>query len=132
MASSTRISGYEGACTWGGGIDITGWTLDITGETSDVSDSMPTDAGWKETLSTGYKGWSGTFEGWYLDGTKLPVVSVGAAAEIVLTAETTASNVTFTGNCQVTNTNVVLTIDGEAVKFTATFMGDGVLAEVNA
>ena len=132
MASSTKITGVEGAASWGGVIAITDWELTITTDVKDVTDSLVSD-GYKETLANGYKGWSGSFSGWYLDGTVLPVVSTAAAAELVLTAETTATNVTWTGNASITSTNVVLTIDGgDAVKFTAQFIGDGAIAEVNA
>ena len=127
MASSTKISGSGGSCSL---LDVTDWEITIQGEATDVTDSNPSNAGWREMLATGYKGWSGSMSGWYLDGTPTDNVATGAAVAATFTAETGA---TFAGNIIITSANIVLTIaGGDAVKVSYTFVGDGICTETNA
>lgn len=123
-----KISGVDGACTLGGTILITAWTVVIDGEVLDVTDSG--DATWKTFLPGGFTSWSGSFEGFVATGDAGGKTVGGAAAELVLTA---ASGVTWTGDAILTQQATNLTVvGGEAVKVAYTFQGTGTLTPVNA
>lgn len=130
MPSSTRINGASGAVSYNSTeIYITEWEAAVNTTTKDTTDSE--DTTWKTKLANGFKEWSGSFSGWVIDGTDTPVVTGdSAAAELVLTAET---GVTFTGNAILTGKTINLQInEGDPVRYTMTFEGDGSLTEANA
>lgn len=130
MPSSTRINGASGAVSYNSTeIYITEWEASVNTTTKDTTDSE--DTTWKTKLPNGFKEWSGSFSGWVIDGTDTPVVTGdSAAAELVLTAET---GVTFTGNAILTSKKINLQINqGDPVRYTMTFEGDGALTEANA
>lgn len=130
MPSSTRINGASGAVSYNSTeIYITEWEASVNTTTKDTTDSE--DTTWKTKLPNGFKEWSGSFSGWVIDGTDTPVVTGdSAAAELVLTAET---GVTFTGNAILTSKKINLQINqGDPVRYTMTFEGDGSLTEANA
>jgi len=128
MASSTKMTGADGAVSIGGTVvAITDWEISISTDTKDVTDS--TSSTWKETLANGFKGWSGSFSGWYLDGTLSEVVTTGVAEAGIFTSE---AAVTLTGNLNITSKSIACTIDGgDAVKASYQFVCDGALTEAN-
>jgi hypothetical protein len=123
-----KISGQAGTATFKGvEYYITGWTVDIEGEVIDVTDSSNTT--WKEFLASGFKSWSGTFEGFQETAVTDPTIG-GTAASLVLELDGTRN---YTGNAIITGVSTSLDVPGaEAVTKTYTFQGTGTLTLTNA
>lgn len=123
-----KINGSGGTATFSSTqIHIISWTLDITGETINVTDSSNSE--WEAHIASGFKGWSGTFEGFQLTGTADPAIG-GNPAELVLEF---ASGRDYTGDAIVTSVGTTVDVPGtEAVKKTFTFQGTEDVALTNA
>ncbi|GAF78982.1 unnamed protein product [marine sediment metagenome] len=120
-----KISGAAGGASLAAGeILITSWTCDVSGETIDTTDSG--DTTWMTHMASGYKGWSGSFEGFAI--TTVEDETVGdTPAELILTTE---ANNTYTGNAIITGVSTVVDVPGaEAVKKSYTFQGTGALVQ---
>ena len=128
MAATDKISGHEGTFTYDSTeMYITTFSLSVAGSTKDVTDSSCTT--WKEKIASGFKEWSGTVEGFVLDGTATDTVGAAAASGIFL-AETGAQ---WAGSCIITGKDINLSVDGgDAVKISLTVEGTGALTETNA
>ena len=127
MAATDKISGHEGTFTYDSTeMYITTFSLSVAGSTKDVTDSSCST--WKEKIPSGFKEWSGTVEGFVIDGTATETVGAAAATGIFL-AET---GVTWTGSCIITSKDISLTVDGgDAVKISLSVEGTGALTESN-
>jgi len=124
-----KISGTLGTAALAGGATtyITGWTLDITGEVIDVTDSSV--ATWNAFIGSGFKSWSGTFEGF--QETNTADLSIGAApAELTLELDASRN---YGGTAIITGCSTVVDVPGaEAVKKSYTFQGTSDVALTNA
>lgn len=108
-------------------IFILSWTLDITGETINVTDSS--NLTWEAHIASGFKGWSGTFEGFQMTGTPDPAIG-GSEAELILEF---ASGRDYTGNAIVTSVGTTVDVPGtDGVKKSFTFQGTDDVALTNA
>ena len=123
-----KLSGAAGGATFDGTpVLITGWTVDITGGISDSTDSG--DTTWKTFLASGYKEWSGTFEGFAIAGTEDAAIG-GTAATLLLTAGATD---TYTGSAILTGVSTTVDVPGEElVKKSYTFQGTGTLTQATS
>jgi len=123
-----KISGAAGTATFSSTeIYITSWTIDIAGETIDVTDSSNTT--WQSHIASGFKGWTGTFEGFQETGAADPAIG-GSAASLVLELYGTRN---YTGNAIITGVSTVVDVPGaEAAKKSFTFQGDATLTLTNA
>ena len=125
-----KLSGSTGKATYDSTeVEITGWTMDIAGEVIKTSDSSVDTPFWDTYLSAGFKGWSGTFEGFQITATADEIVGASAAS-LVLALDATRN---YTGNAIITGCSTGLDVPGaEAVKKSYTFVGDGAVALTNA
>ena len=123
-----KISGASGTATFDSTeIYITGWSVDIAGETINTTDSS--NSTWEEHLPSGFKGWTGTFEGFQETATADPAIN-GTAASLVLELDGTRD---YTGNVIITGVSTTVDVPGaEAIKKTFTFQGTGTLTLTNA
>ena len=126
-----KINGSTGTAALSGGATtyITGWNIDIAGDVILTSDSSVSTPFWNTYISAGFKGWSGSFEGF--QETNTADLTVGAAtASLVLGMDATRN---YTGNAIITGCSTTLDVAGaEAVKKSYTFQGDGALTLTNA
>ena len=123
-----KISGAAGTATFDSTeVLITSWTCDIAGETIDVTDSG--DTTWMAHIATGFKGWSGSFEGFAVAGTADEAIG-GTAATLALVAGATDN---YSGSAIITGVSTVLDVVGtEAVKKSYTFQGTGTLTQATS
>lgn len=120
-----KLSGAGGTATFDSTeVLITGWTVDISGETIPVTDSG--DTTWMQHIASGFKGWSGTFEGFAIAGTADEAIG-GAAATLVLVA---GGSDQYSGSAILTNVSTGVDVPGtEAVTKSYTFQGTGTLTQ---
>ena len=123
-----KISGSAGTATFDSTeYYITAWSCDVSGEVIDVTDSSNTT--WSEFLASGFKSWSGSFEGFQETGTADPTVG-GAAATLVLELDGSRN---YTGSAIITGLGTTVDVPGaEAIKKSYTFQGTGTLTLTNA
>lgn len=131
MATTTAYSGIDGALSIGGTTyNILSWSLSQTTEVKDTTDSgaVSASAAWATNVASGVKRWSGSFEMIKNDG--VAALTVGTIGELILKMDGTDN---FTGNCIITgvDTNVTV-IEGDVVKESVTFIGNGTLTETNS
>jgi len=123
-----KISGAAGTATFDSTeVLITSWTCDISGETIDVTDSG--DTTWMAHIASGFKGWSGSFEGFAIAATADETVG-GTAATLSLVAGATDN---YSGSAIITGCSTVVDVPGaEAVKKSYTFQGTGTLTQATS
>ena len=123
-----KFSGATGTVTFDSTeIYMTGWTCDVSGEVIDTTDSSNTT--WKSFIASGFKEWSGSFEGFQETATADPAIG-GTAATIELTLDGTNK---YSGSSIITGVSTTLDVVGnEAVKKSYTFQGTGTLTLTNA
>lgn len=107
-------------------VEVSKWS--INKETS-ISDSTDSSSGGAQTHTVGRYTWTGTFEGW-LDDTENVVTQIGSGTEGAVQLYTNATKF-FAGDITVTSFNVETDIgpNGETVKFTGSFTGNGTLTD---
>lgn len=124
-----KISGEAGTAALSGGATtyITGWSLDETSEPINVTDSS--NATWDEFIPSGFKTWSGSFDGF--QETNTADLTVGdSAAELTLELDGTRK---YVGDAIITGISTVVDVPGaEAIKKSYTFQGTGELNLTNA
>jgi hypothetical protein len=125
-----KINGSTGTAALSGGATtyITAWSIDITGDVIKTSDSSVSTPFWDTYISAGFKGWSGTFEGFQETNTADLVVGA-AAASLVLELDASRN---YTGDVIITGCSTTLDVPGaEAAKKSYTFVGTGAVALTN-
>ncbi len=94
---------------------ITAWSLDVTGEVINITDSG--DSVWMENIASGFKGGTGTFEGFFSTG--VTDVNVGSSTALILRGD---GNNLYTLTAQITGNTSTTDVPGaEAVKKAYTF-----------
>lgn len=123
-----KFSGATGTVTFDSSeIYMTSWTCDVSGEVIDTTDSSNTT--WKSFIASGFKEWSGSFEGFQETATADPAIG-GTAATIELTLDGTNK---YSGSAIITGVSTTLDVVGnEAVKKSYTFQGTGTLTLTNS
>ena len=122
-----KISGQAGTATYDTTEQyITGWTVDVAGEVIDVTDSSNTT--WNAFIGSGFKSWSGSFEGF--QETATADFAIGSAATLTLELDGTRN---YAGSAIITGISTVVDVPGaEAVKKSFTFQGTSTLTLTNA
>lgn len=131
MAATTAYSGIDGTVSLGGTTyNILSWSLSQTLETKDTTDSgsVSSSVAWATAVSSGVKRWSGSFEMIKNDG--VAAILVGATGSLILKMNATDN---FTGNCIVTSVDTNTTvIEGDVIKESVSFIGNGAITETNS
>jgi hypothetical protein len=126
MATGNKISGKDGKVKHGSGatlIKITKWDLTKTADIQDNTDSGDAAAGYKANMPSGWKGWSGSFEGYLLGGVDQP--EFGAIIPLELIA---GDNIKYSGNAIIASEATNLAVVGnESAKVAYQFTGTGAL-----
>lgn len=130
MAVGNKISGKDGSVKHGSGataIKITKWDVTKTADTQDVTDSGDSASGYKANQPSGWKGWSGSFEGFLLGGVAAP--DFGSIIPLELIGD---SNIKYSGNGIINSENTAVNVVGnEAAKVAFQFLGTGALTKTD-
>lgn len=130
MSVGNKLSGKDGSVKWGGSLTalkVTKWDVTKTADVQDVTDSGDSAAGYKSSIASGWKAWSGSFEAFLLGGVAEP--DFGSVIALELIAD---SNIKYAGNAIINSEGVNLGVVGnEAVKYSFQFTGTGALTKTD-
>jgi len=117
-----RLAGYGGGVSAPGAIaGVRDWSIDYSAA---AIDSSGFDGGQPKDFTIGQTEWSGSFNGFKVDGTA--PLAIGTILVCKFEEETATATQHWTGSVFITNVSAGVAVDG-LVSYNYTFQGNGIL-----